>query len=283
MRKSRWEHLDHHPPTPAGRRAPEPAPAEGTPPPVPPGAPEAELPEPLRAAAALLRLRCYPEAAAAAGAALRADPDLAGGHRLVGLALGLAGETAAARAALREAVRLEPADAGLRAMALSAELAAGGQDAEPAAEPTGPLAELAGAARWDRGRRRALAGDGRPAGLEFAAAAELFALHSPAEAVAERLGACYRAATLAALLADQAAAAQQAFGHYRRLGPLPPEAEEFARRLYPLAEGLADLTPAERAEALAPLRQHLQEMRLVVRFYPGAGPVCITWLADGVG
>jgi len=270
MPTSRWEHLDRQPPAAAEGPAVAHPPAGREHPPEPEPAPS------LRAAAALYRLRCYEEAAVAARAALAAEPGLRGAQRLLGLALGQAGEWPAALTALAEAQVEDPADPVPPAALLSGRLAAG-ETPEPPAGVAGPLGELAGAAAW-RAARAAFEADPARAAQAFAAAGAAFAAHSPPEALPERLAACYLAEAIGWLLADRPHAAQQAFGRYAAHGPLPPAALEFARRLYALADTLADVPAAERRAALEPLATLLRDVRHVVAFYDGGAPVGIAWV-----
>lgn len=226
----------------------------------------------------------YEQVAEMARATLDQQPESLEARRLLGLALGHLQRWHEAEAALRTALELEPGDAGLRASLQSVLIQLGWEPLPPTVAGTGPAAEIAGAACWISGQRMLAAGKPAEASRLFEQAGSLLAQWSPVEARAERVAACFIARAVALLLAGEWSAAQRGFSK------LEPEVRgtprsagqtralvDFARQLYGVAAALPELTPAEREEALQPLRELVLNARLHVRFYDGTLPVAMYW------
>ena len=226
----------------------------------------------------------YEQVAEMAQASLADNPDSLDARRLLGLALGHLQRWQEAEAALQSALELAPENTMLRASLQSVQIQLATEPLPSTGSETGPAAEMAGAVCWISGQRRLAEGKPAEAARQFELAGSLLAKWSAAETRAERVTACFIAQAVALLLAGEWSAAQRGFS---RLEPevrgTPRTAKQtrglvdFARQLYGVAEALPELTPAERDEALQPLRDLVLNARLHVRFYDGSFPVAMYW------
>jgi hypothetical protein len=223
-------------------------------------------------------------------------PDLAGGQRVLALALAWLDRREEAVERLGEAVRQSRSDwlarASLASLLLGSPDAALRPDpvalldealatAPPASQPA--VRELLGAARWRTGQEALRAGREREAAREFAEAGRQFARAAQASGAARlelpaRQSASFVGQAVALLLAGETEAAQRLFS----AAPLPRVAatdplSRFAAGLYELCEELARAPAEERIEASSELRQVVLETRLAVGFFDGRRAVSMAW------
>ncbi len=278
MRTKRWQNLDRLPPD----RLPQPG-ADPAPPVEPAGAaaPRRVLVRPdhpdLAVACGHYHLRQFHDCAEAVEALLARQPELPGARRLLGLARGQLGEYSEAVRHLGTALAQDPEDTELRASFLSARLAGGEAPEEPLSLSPPPLAELAGAAEWLRGQADLRGHRVASAARAFARAGDLLASSSPPESAGERVAACYVGQAVSHLVGGELDQARHGFSRLQGRESVPPAALRFARQLYEVADALADLEPAERPEAAAPLADLVARARLRLRFYDGRQPVAMHW------
>jgi tetratricopeptide (TPR) repeat protein len=258
---------------------------------------EEQLPVVVVQAQGAYLLRNYQAAVDHLDAPLRQDPELAGGQRLMGLALARLNREAEAVDRLQQAVAQSASDwlarASLSSLLLRTPSLATDrrpvvallEEAVTAAPRSSRAAvrELLGAAHWRSSQE--LLGEGHPreAERQFARAGEEFARAANESMSARphltaRLSAVLVGQAVAFIAAGAPEAAQRLFS--RTPVPRTPSADplcRFAAGLYELCDELAPVSAEERAPAVEALRQVVLQTRLEVGFYDGRGSVCLAW------